>query len=542
MAAFEHALVLLLLLTALSVIGRRLPWPMPITYLVGSIAISYWPAFPRVELDPGFFFLCFVPPLLFADGWLMPLRDFLAAKRPILMLSIGLVVFTTVAVGLVAHWLVPDLPLAMAFALGAVISPTDAVAVGAITQRLKIPSRLTTILNGESLMNDATGLVAFKVALAAAAAGAFSLRAATVEFSVLALGGILLGLAIGYLVGRVRDLLGSSQSSDAFIEITLSLLTPFAAYLLAGLVGVSNILAIVAAGLYSGWRDPLRMDVEARRITWSVWSTVLFWLNGLAFILLGLQFPAILATVSGHYSTLEILLAVSAVTGVAIAARLLWMFFGGWLNRLLPRSIRNPDASPSWRELLVTGWAGMRGTITLAAALSIPRFLDDGTPFPGRDIVIFLSFGVIVSTLLLQGTSLEMLICRLGLRADETREKEDRIARIAAVEGGLRHLRLAEDAQPSPAENTALALIIAEYEHRLAELTAEGETRAQSRLHRKTGRRHRLDALRVERSVIDDLWRRDVITDDTHRPLQQLLDHEEAMLAAQSGREESGAS
>jgi Na+/H+ antiporter len=541
MAAFEHALALLLLLTVLSVVGRRLPWPMPITYLLGAIAAAFWPAFPRIELDPGFFFLCFVPPLLFADGWLMPLRDFMAAKRPILALSIGLVVFTTVAVGFVAHWLVPDLPLAMAFALGAVISPTDAVAVGAITQRLKVPARLTTILNGESLMNDATGLVAFKFALAAVAAGTFSMKAAAADFALLAVGGTLLGLAVGYLVGRGRDLLNASQNTDALIEVTISLMTPFAAYLAADLLGVSTILAVVAAGLYSGWRDPLRMDVETRRITWSVWSTVLFWLNGLAFILLGLQFPSILATVSGRYSTAEILLAVAAVTGVAVAARLLWMFPGALLSNLVPKRLRTTESAPSFSELVVTGWAGMRGTITLAAALSIPHLLPDGTPFPARDIVIFLSFGVIVSTLLLQGTTLETLICKLGLRADDTREKEDRLARIAAVEGGLKHLRTAEARQASPADTAALALIIAEYEHRLAELTAEGETRAQSVLHRQSGRRHRLDALRAERSVIDDLWRRDVITDETHRPLQQLLDYEEAMLAAQSARDDSGA-
>jgi monovalent cation/hydrogen antiporter len=539
MAAFQNALVLLLLLTVLSVVGRRLPWPMPITYLVGAIAISYWPAFPRVELDPGFFFLCFVPPLLFSDGWLMPLRDFIAAKRPILLLSIGLVVFTTVAVGFIAHWLIPDLPLAMAFALGAVISPTDAVAVGAITQRLKVPARLNAILNGESLMNDATGLVAFKFAIAAVAAGTFSLRAASVNFAVLAIGGILLGLVVSYLVGRVRDVMRASQSTDSLIETTISLMTPYAAYLLAELLGLSSILAVVAAGLYAGWRDPLRMDVETRRTAWSVWSTVLFWLNGFAFILLGLQFPAILATVSGRYSTAQILLFVSVVTGVAILARLLWMFPGAYLPHLLFKKLRRTEPPPSWQGVLVTGWAGMRGAITLAAALSIPRFLEDGTPFPARDLVIFLSFGVIVSTLLIQGTTLEWLICKLGLKADDTQAKEDLLARTAAVEGGLQHLRATAASEPAGANQTALALIIAEYEHRLAELTAEGETRAQARLHRTTGRRHRLAALCAERAVIDDLWRRDIITDETHRPLQQLLDHEEAMLDALDAREAS---
>ncbi|MBC8039167.1 MAG: cation:proton antiporter, partial [Opitutaceae bacterium] len=264
-------------------------------------------------------------------------------------------------------------------------------------------------------------------------------------------------------------------------------------------------------------------------------------LNGLAFILLGLQFPAILATVSGRYSTAQILLFVGVVTGVAIFARILWIFPGAYLPRLLSKHIRATEAAPTWQTLLVTGWAGMRGTITLAAALSIPRFLADGRPFPARDIVIFLSFGVIVSTLLIQGTTLEWLICKLGLRSDDTREKEDRLARIAAVEGGLKHLRASEAHQTTVADTTALTLIIAEYEHRLAELTAEGETRALSRHHRKTGRHHRLNALRAERTVIDDLWRRDVITDDTHRPLQQLLDHEEAMLDAQSARDDAAA-
>ena len=252
-----------------------------------------------MTLDPGFFFLCFLPPLLFADGWFMPLREFAKAKRPILLLAIGLVTFTTLAVGFVAHWLVPDLPLAMAFALGAIVSPTDAVAVNAITERLRVPARLTTILNGESLMNDATGLVGFKFALAAVIAGSFSLRAMAVDFSIVAFGGFALGLVLGYAIGRLRDLLLHLQASDTLIEITLSLLTPYAAYLAAEHLGVSGVLAVVAAGLYSGWRDPVKMEAETRQTTYGVWSLLLFWLNGIAFVLLGLQFPTLLAAVSG---------------------------------------------------------------------------------------------------------------------------------------------------------------------------------------------------------------------------------------------------
>lgn len=536
---FEHALILLLLLATLSVLGRRLPWPLPITYVAGASLAALWPAFPRIDLDPGFFFLCFVPPLLFSDGWLMPLRDFWAAKRPIFTLATGLVVLTTLAVGLVAHWLVPGLPLAMAFALGAVVSPTDAVAVAAITRRLKVPPRLTAVLNGESLMNDATGLVAFKFALGAVAVGSFSLRAATLDFALLAVGGLAVGLAISWLVGRLRDLLRHVHGADAMIETTVSVLTPYAAYLAAEALGLSSILAVVAAGLYAGWRDPLKMDAATRQTAWNVWSVLLFWLNGLAFVLLGLQLPSVLTSVGASYSTGQLVLFTAAVSGTAILTRLLWMFPGGYVPFLIFRRALRDEPRPPWTWFAVAGWAGMRGTITLAAALSIPAVMADGSPFPGRDIVIFLAAGVIVVTLLLQGTTLETLICRLRVRPDDTQVREERLARIAAVEAGLKELRAASFVTTTPEEDAALGEIIGEYEHRLAELTADGETRASSQRRRASARHHRLAALTAERSALDDLWRRNVITDETHRPLQHLLDYEESLLRGQGGPRES---
>ena len=539
MTGFEHALILLLLLAALSVLGRRLPWPLPITYVVGASLVALWPAFPRVELDPTFFFLCFVPPLLFSDGWLMPLRDFWAAKRPIFTLATGLVILTTLSVGLVAHWLVPGLPLAMAFALGAVVSPTDAVAVAAITQRLKVPPRLTAVLNGESLMNDATGLVAFKFALGAVAVGSFSVRAATLDFVILALGGLVIGLGISWLVGRLRDVLQRVHGADAILETTLSLMTPYAAYLAANALGLSSILAVVAAGLYAGWRDPLKMDVQTRQTTWSVWSVVLFWLNGLAFVLLGLQLPSILATISATHSPGQLVLFTAAVSGTAMLTRLLWMCPGGYIPYLLFRRALRNEPPPPWTWFAVAGWAGMRGTITLAAALSIPLVMADGSPFPGRDIVIFLSAGVIVVTLLLQGTTLEALICRLRVRPDDTQAKEERLARITAVEAGLKELRGASYVTTTPEEAAAVGEIISEYEHRLAELTTDGETRASARRRRATSRHHRLAALAAERTALDDLWSRNLITDETHRPLQHLLDHEESLLTGQRTAPES---
>jgi len=529
MVPFEHALVLLLLIAGLSVIGRWLPWPQLITYLLGGVGAALLPIFPRLALDPGFFFLCFLPPLLFADGWLMPLREFVRARRPILTLAVGLVIFTTLAVGFVAHWLVPGLPLAMAFALGAIVSPTDAVAVNAITERLRVPARLTTILNGESLMNDATGLVGFKFALAAVVAGSFSLRQIALSFSLISFIGFAAGLVVGYGIGRLRDLLKHLQASDPLIEITLSLLTPFAAYLAAEFLGVSEVLAVVAAGLYSGWRDPVRMDVETRQTAWAVWSLVLFWLNGIAFVLLGLQFPALFAAVHGHYTIGQLAGFTLVVAGTAVVARFAWVYSGVYLP-FLSHGVCAPKARRA--TALAIGWAGMRGTVTLAGALSIPLLLPDGSPFPGRDIVIFLAFGVIAVTLLVQGTTLERLIHRLGFREDDTREHEEHLARTTAVEAGLQSLRALEAAATSPEQNAALGHVVAEYEHRLAALEAEGETRASARRRRRAEHHYRSTALQAERAAVNDLWRRGVIADDVHRPLQQLLDHEESMLRA----------
>ncbi len=534
MLEFEHALVLLLLTATLSIAARWVPWPKPITYVLGGVACALVPAFPRVALDPGFFFLCFLPPLLFADGWLMPLREFAKAKRPILMLATGLVVLTTLVVGFVAHWLVPGLPLTLALALGAVVSPTDAVAISAITERLKVPTRVTTVLSGESLMNDATGLVAFKFALAALVAGSFSLRAAVMEFFVLALDGLAIGLFVAYAVGKLRDFLIRTHNADPLIELTLSLLTPYAAYLAAEHSGVSGILAIVASGLYSGWRDPVRMDAETRQTAWTVWSTVLFWLNGLAFLLLGLQFPTLLRAVSGEYPAAQLVGFVAVIAGAAILVRLAWFFPAAHLPFLLSARVRRTEKRPSWQTLLVGGWAGMRGTVTLAAALSIPLTFPDGAPLPQRDLVIFLAFGVVATTLLVQGTTMEWLICKLRLQADSTHQTEEQLARTAAVDAGLKALRALEAGLATTEQATALSHVVAEYEARLAVLSAEGETRTSARLRRHAEHRFRSAALTAERHTIDDLWQRNVISDDVHRPLQQLLDYEETMLRSAS--------
>jgi len=291
--------------------------------------------------------------------------------------------------------------------------------------------------------------------------------------------------------------------------------------------GVSGILAVVAAGLYSGWRDPVRMDPETRQSAFAVWSLLIFWLNGIAFVLLGLQFPALLAAVREHFSLAQALGFTALIAGTAILARLEWMFSGIYLPAMAT-GVCTKSARPT--SALVLGWAGMRGTVTLAGALSIPLFLPDGSPWPGRDIVIFLAFGVIAVTLLLQGTTLELLIRKLGLREDQSRAQEDRMARVTAVTAGLKALRALEPAATTADQAAALAQVISEYEHRLAVLDAESETRRSARRRRKAGHAYRLAALLAERQTIDQLWRDTKIADEVHRPLQQLLDHEESLL------------
>lgn len=535
MSVFEDTLILLLCIAALSVLARFIPVPLPIIYVLGGIALAYVPHFPEVTLDPGFFFLCFLPPLLFSDGWLMPLRELMAVRRPVLILATGLVVFTTLVVGVVAHAIVPGLPWPMAFALGAVISPTDAVAVDAITERLKVPTRITIVLKGESLMNDATGLVAFKFALVALTVGSVSLGTIAASFLLLALGGLAIGLGVGYAIGKLRDFLRQTHGEDPLLEITLSLLSPYAAYLTGEALHVSGILAIVAAGLYSGWRDPLHTTAETRQVAWSVWSTVLYWLNGFAFVLLGLQFPRLAEAIGAAYSWPQLIWFTLAISGAAMVLRVAWFFPGAYLPFLLSRKVRETEVRPQWQAVLVGGWAGIRGAVTLAAALSIPLALPNGEPFPARGIVIFLAFGVIATTLLVQGTTVEWLIKRLGLQGDGIREKEDNLARTAAVREGLRVLREFEASLQNDEHTAALGHVVAEYEQRLAELVGDGAKRINAHERRESERRFRFAALEAERRTVDDLWARRVITDEVHRPLQHLLDHEERMLRADGG-------
>ncbi|HKH10826.1 MAG TPA: Na+/H+ antiporter [Rubrobacter sp.] len=457
MAEIGVIFLLLAAVAALATVANRIRVPYPILLVVSGLALAFVPpeVLPRYRLDPEVVFVLFLPPLLFSSAFFTSWRDFRRNLRPIGLLAVGLVLFTVAAVAAVAHY-VAGLSWAAAFVLGAIVSPTDAIAATAIAQRLGVPRRIVTLLEGESLVNDATGIVAYRIsARVAAGVAAFSLWGAGLQFVVVAVGGIAVGLAAGWVVVKSFDLL-----DDTPVEIVVSLLAPFAAYLAAeelphlvwhellGFEGepfFSGVLAAVAAGIYVGRFSPTIMSPTSRLEGGAVWNVVVFLLNGLAFILIGLQLPVILDGLRG-YTGGELLLYSAAVSLAVILVRVVWVFPATYLPRMAFRSIRERDPAPPWRSVVVIAWAGMRGVISLAAALALPLETASGADFPERDLILFLTFAVILATLVLQGLSLPFLIRTLGLEDDGSVEREEVRARIESADAALARLEeLAEE-------------------------------------------------------------------------------------------------
>jgi CPA1 family monovalent cation:H+ antiporter len=519
---------LLLAVTALALLARKLHIPYPILFVIGGSLLGLIPKLPKVGLDPELVFLFFLPPLLFPAALFTSWRDFRANIRPISLLAIGLVLFTTVAVALLAHYFI-GLPLAVGFVLGAIVSPPDAIAATAIAERLKVPHRIVTILEGECLVNDATALVAYRFAVAAVASGSFSLGRASWQFFIVGIGGILIGLAVGWLAEWFHK-----RVEDAPIEITVSLLTPFAAYLPAERLGVSGVLAVVTAGFYLGWRTPEILSFRTRLRAGPIWEMVEFLLNGFVFILIGLQLPEVLRGLSAHsipihrlvWYALEISLAV-------ILIRVVWVFPAAYLPRLLFKKIREKDPYPSWRHVILVAWTGMRGVVSLAAALALPLTIQNGSPFPSRDLILFLVFIVILATLVGQGLSLPVLIRCLGIKDDGAVEKEEREARLKANQAALTWLE--EIREPSLAKGDALERLHIEYEDRIRQLEARepGNSDAAQRLYSSEFETLSFEVLREERKTILQLRNESVISDEVLRRIQRDIDLAEARLRHQ---------
>ena len=422
----ELVLVSLLVAVAgLAAAARAVDIPYPIVLVAGGLVLGFVPGLPEVELDPDLVLVIFLPPLLYSAAFFANLHDLKRDVRPISLLAVGLVLATMCTVALVAHALVDGLPWGAAFALGAIVAPTDPVAATTVARRLAVPRRVVSIIEGESLVNDGTALVAYRVAVTAAVGGSFSLLDAGSKFVLGAIAGVLIGLAVGWVISEVRRRL-----DDVPVEITISLLSGYAGYLPAEAIGASGVLAVVTVGIVLGWRAPRISTARMRLQGYAVWETLVFLLNALLFVLIGLQLPLILDELSGEPAATLIGQA-AAVSLAVILTRIVWMNTLPYVIRAFDRRPQQRERREGWRFRMIAAWSGMRGSVSLAAALALPA------DFPQRDVVLFLTFSVIFTTLVLQGLTLPALIRRLAVRDDGAEEREELAGRRAAVDAAL---------------------------------------------------------------------------------------------------------
>lgn len=527
----DEILGLLVAVAALALLARKLSIPYPILLVLGGVGLAFVPGIKPIRLQPELVFVIFLPPLLFPAALFTSWRDFHANLRPISLLAVGFVLFTTVSVGYFAHYLVPGLPLAAAFILGAIVSPPDAVAATAVTERLRVPQRIVTVLEGESLVNDAIALVAYRFAVAALITGTFSLVDAGIKFVMVAVGGVLTGLLVGWLASQVQRRL-----DDPPVQITLSILTPFAAYLPAEHLGVSGVLAVVTAGLYLGWRSPEIVNSRLRLQAFPVWEMIVFLLNGLVFILIGLQLRGILENLTGpdHFPISQLCWYAALISLLVIVVRFIWVFPATYLPRMLSRKLRDRDPYPSWQGVTIVAWTGMRGVVSLAAALALPSLIGTDADAPGRNVIsemiLFFTYCVILVTLVLQGLTLPMLIRWLKVVDTGEIDREEREARLKANLAAMARLAELEQQEKYPAD--LFPRLRVEYEDRLRQLEACEQAAANLGEGDFSSAYENLqqEALVVERQTILQLRNERVINDQVLRRIQHDLDLAEARL------------
>jgi monovalent cation/hydrogen antiporter len=528
MNEIELVLGLMVAVALLGIAARHLAIPYPIVLVLGGLVIGLviglLPFHVEVILAPELVFLIFLPPLLYIGAFNTSGRDFKANAEQILRLAVGLVLVTMLGVAAIVHTLLPDIGWALAFALGAIVAPPDAIAATSILRQMRVPRDIITILEGESLINDATGLVAYRIAVGAAVTGVFSVLQTPTQFVYASLAGVAIGLAVAWLIVRVRKKL-----RDPPVEITISLLTPFAAYLPAEAVGASGVLAAVACGLVMGRQAPRIMDAETRVQGRAVWETLVFLLNGLVFVLIGLQLPRIIAELRGRPP--DALLALAVLTCLAVVAiRFAWVFLTD-----LPRLRRKPDA---WREDVVLSWAGMRGVVSLAAALALPLTTASGELLPERDLLIFLTVCVILVTLVGQGLTLPWVLRAVRPRGDGAEAHEEAYAREMATQAARD--RIDALAEEWPGHLPLIDTLRTVYDHRASHLAehqdgpdghlSDPASDADQEMIEHRAIRHAV--IEAERDAILDLRDNGEISDDVLRRVERDLDLEELRMEA----------
>jgi monovalent cation/hydrogen antiporter len=518
MQSAQLVLALLIAVAALVTIARRLGIAYPIFLVIGGLALGLVPGTPHVEVDPDLIFLFILPPLLYIAAFYTPLRSLRANLGTIGSLAVGLVVVSAFAVAAVVHALLPSVPWAVAIALGAIVAPPDAIAAAAIASRLAVPRRIVSVLEGESLLNDATALTMYSIAITVAVGGAFTASAGVGTFVGAMLGGLAIGLAAGWIIAKIR-----TRIEDTPVEITISLLTPYAAFLPAQGLGASGVIAAVVAGLYLGRRASRIMGPDARLTGRAVWQTITFLLNGMVFIITGLEVPFLLRSLDA--STAIRLVAIGLIVSlVLLVVRALWIF----PSELAACAVRGePRPRRFLAHSLVLSWAGMRGGVSLALALAVPLTLPGGAPFPAREALVIVTVTVIVVTLLGQGLSLPWLIRRLRLGTDPELREEEARARQQLVEAATR--RIDELYPVWPGHRPLLDRLRETYEHRSEHVERQRDAGASGEEDREI-----IEHREIQRTVIDSereallrLRAEGAIDDDVLRELERELDLDE---------------
>ena len=520
-------LALLVSIAALLVLAPILRTPYPILLVLGGLALGFVPGIPTISLPPDIVLVAILPPLLYSAAFYTSLRDLRENVIQISALAIGLVTATTVGVAAVAHGLIPHFGWGPAVVLGAVVSPTDPLAATAIARRLGVPRRIVAITDGESLVNDGTSLVLYRVAVVAVVSGSFSIWNAGLRFVWTAAGGIAVGLVIGFLIAAVRRRLDNPP-----VEVTISLLSGYFAYLPASALGVSGVLAVVTVGVYMGWRTPELTSVQTRLDGAAMWQILTFVVNALLFGLVGLQLHHILDALSSR--TAGELLRDAALVGLAvIVIRIVWIFPLSYVPWFLWGLSERRDPAPPWQRPAVVSWMGLRGAVTLAAALAVPLTTDAGDPFPDRPLIIYLAFAVIVATLVFQGLTLPFVIRALRVEADDLAEKEESKARIHAADAALARLEeLADEDWVRPDTADRLRRQMGFRRNRFAARFSEdddGAIEEQSQAYQRLLR----ELLDAERAAVLALRREGRINDDVMYRVTRDLDLEDARLDAQ---------
>ena len=523
--AHQELQLLLLLVSAggLLLLSEPLRIPYPILLVLGGLALGFTPGIPSLALPPDVVLFGLVPPLIYIAAYRTGLRELRRNVRPISLLALGLVSATMLGVAWVAHALV-GLSWPAAFVLGAVVSPTDPTAIAPVAQRLGVPRRPLSVVEGESLVNDGTALVLFKFAVAAAVTGTFSFGNAAASFVWSVAGGVGVGLVIGYGIRFVRRRLNNPP-----VEVMIAFLTGYLSYLPTTAIGASGVLAVVTAGVYMGWHTPELTTVETRLQGEAFWTNLNFALNALLFVLVGMQLRPILDALTGH-STAQLVGYGAAIAGAVMLIRIVWVFPFTYLPRWLVPGVRNRDPYPHWSGPAFVSWAGMRGAITLAAALAIPLRTHGGAPLPDRGLIIFLAFCVVLGTLVVQGLTLPYVIRFLGLEEDAVDVKEEAKARIKAAEAALARLEELTDEDWVRADTAER--MRGTYQFRRSRFAArfddgdDGEIEDRSLAYQRLRR----ELLEAERSAVVGLRNEGRISDDVMRRVERDLDLEDSRL------------